>query len=79
MKDEVFRRKLNEQLPKGIKLDAPSNRPKPADYRIVYAIATVKDIPRRLPFFSKVTLKNAMSNLGVVCRHLLSTDKKART
>ncbi|WP_080434906.1 TIGR04141 family sporadically distributed protein [Burkholderia ubonensis] len=64
--DEVFRIKLNEQLPKGIKLINPVDRPRPTDYRIVYAIATVKDIPQSLPFFSKVTLKNAMSSLGAM-------------
>ena len=30
---------------------------------MVYAIATKKNIPDELPFFSKVTLKNAMKTL----------------
>lgn len=64
--DELFRRKLNEQLPTGIKLRDPAVRPNPADYRIVYAIVTVKDIPQTLPFFSKVTLKNAIASLGAL-------------
>ncbi|WP_260606013.1 TIGR04141 family sporadically distributed protein [Vibrio cholerae] len=32
-------------------------------YKIVYAIATNKKIPEELPFFSKVTLKNALKTL----------------
>ncbi|PTB16780.1 sporadically distributed protein, TIGR04141 family [Trinickia symbiotica] len=64
--DEVFRTKLNEQLPKGIKLKDPAARPNPADYRVVYAIVTAKDIPKTLPFFSKVTLKNAIASLGAL-------------
>jgi uncharacterized protein (TIGR04141 family) len=64
--DDIFRTKLNQQLPKGIKLGDPAARPNPADYRIVYAIATVKEIPQTLPFFSKVTLKNAIASLGAL-------------
>ncbi|WP_327786331.1 TIGR04141 family sporadically distributed protein [Vibrio anguillarum] len=30
---------------------------------MVYAIATTKNIPDELPFFSKVTLKNALKTL----------------
>lgn len=51
--DEVFRTKLNDQLPAGIKLRDPAARPNAGDYRIVYAIVTTKDLPHALPFFSK--------------------------
>ncbi|WP_334054049.1 TIGR04141 family sporadically distributed protein [Burkholderia cepacia] len=61
--DEVFRAKLNEQLPAGIKLRDPTARPNASDYRIVYAIVTTKNLPQALPFFSKVTLKNAIASL----------------
>jgi len=64
--DETFRTKLNQQLPEKIKLSNPIARPNPADYRIIYAIVTVKDIPQALPFFSKVTLKNAIASLGAL-------------
>lgn len=64
MRHEDFRVKLNEKLPTGIKLDDPLQRPKAENYRIVYAIATTKDLPKDLPFFSKITLKNAIVGLN---------------
>jgi uncharacterized protein (TIGR04141 family) len=64
--DEVFRTKLNDQLPAGIKLLDPTARPNASNYRIVYAIVTTKDLPLALPFFSKVTLKNAIASLGAL-------------
>lgn len=64
MRHEDFRVKLNEKLPAGMKLDDPLQRPKAENYRIVYAIATTKDLPNDLPFFSKITLKNAIVGLN---------------
>jgi len=63
IKDVEFREKLNSKLPSSIKLSNTKLRPSPSDYRIVYAIATTKKIPEELPFFSKVTLKNALKTL----------------
>lgn len=63
VKDQEFREKLNARLPKSVKLGNPSDRPVTNDYCVVYAIATKKNIPDELPFFSKVTLKNAMKTL----------------
>lgn len=64
--DEVFRTKLNDRLPPGIKLPDPALQPKAGNYRIVYAIVTTKELPQALPFFSKVTLKNALASLGAL-------------
>ena len=64
MRHAGFRVKLNEKLPTSIKLDDPLARPKAEDYRIVYAIATTKNLPQELPFFSKITLKNAIISLN---------------
>lgn len=64
--DAGFRRKLNEKLPDSCKLTSPNDRPDPANYRIVYAIATSKSLPEELPFFSKVTLKNALKTLRML-------------
>lgn len=61
--DTWYREKLNPKLPDSIKLADPKSRPEPNNYRIVYAIATKKNIPNELPFFSKVTLKNALKTL----------------
>lgn len=63
IRDEDFRVKLNSKLPKCARLANPLQRPDAAKYKIVYAIATDKTIPAQLPFFSKVTLKNAMRTL----------------
>lgn len=63
IKDSEYREKLNPKLPASIKLSNPKLRPDPSHYRIVYAIATNKDIPNELPFFSKVTLKNTLKTL----------------
>ncbi|MFV3318596.1 TIGR04141 family sporadically distributed protein [Pseudomonas sp. NY15374] len=61
--DPDFRIKLNAKLPSSIQLKDPASRPDPSLYKIVYAIATTKKLPEELPFFSKVTLKNAIKTL----------------
>lgn len=63
IKDPEYRERLNPKLPASIKLIDPKLRPDPSNYRIVYAIATNKNIPNELPFFSKVTLKNSLKTL----------------
>lgn len=63
IKDLEFREKLNPILPASIQLADPKSRPNPNAYKIVYAIATNKSLPDELPFFSKVTLKNALKTL----------------
>ncbi len=66
IKHEDFRVKLNEKLPENIRLANPHARPVAEEYSVIYAIATTKSIPDELPFFSKVTLKNALSNLNAM-------------
>ena len=63
IKDSDYRKELNPKLPASIKLADPKLRPDPSEYKVVYAIATTKDIPKELPFFSKVTLKNSLKTL----------------
>lgn len=63
IKDSDYREKLNPKLPGSIKLIDPKKRPDPSKYGVVYAIATTKDLPADLPFFSKVTLKNSLKTL----------------
>lgn len=62
-KDTSYREKLNRKLPCNKKIDNPEERPDTGKYKVVYAIATNKSIPSELPFFSKVTLKNALKTL----------------
>lgn len=63
VKDDEFRCKLNDKLPASIKLKDPKARPQASIYNIVYAVATTKTLPADLPFFSKVTLRNALKTL----------------
>lgn len=59
IRDEDFRKKLNAKLPAHVALADTSKRPDAAKYCISYAIATDKVLPGELPFFSKISLKNA--------------------
>lgn len=63
VKDVDFREKVNLKLPKAVRLANPKIRPNPSNYKVVYAIATEKNLPNELPFFSKVTLKNSLKTL----------------
>jgi len=61
--DQAFRQKLNEKLPAGYKLPDPKARPNAAEYEIVYGIISNSLKPLDIPFFSKVSLKNAKRRL----------------
>jgi len=63
VRDADFRARLNAKLPESARLSDAAARPDPSAYRVVYAIATHKALPSELPFFSKVTLKNAVKIL----------------
>lgn len=61
--DAAFRAKLNKVLPNDSKLIDISRRPDTQNYVVVYAIAINRDIPKNLPLFSKITLKNTVKSL----------------
>ncbi|WP_411750664.1 TIGR04141 family sporadically distributed protein [Serratia marcescens] len=61
--DAAFRAKLNKVLPNDSKLIDVSSRPDTQNYVVVYAIAINRDIPKNLPLFSKITLKNTVKSL----------------
>jgi uncharacterized protein (TIGR04141 family) len=61
--DGEFRRKLNDKLPIGYKLADPAIRPDLARQEIVYAIISKSTDPLDIPFFSKVSLRNARRRL----------------
>ncbi|MFE8116822.1 TIGR04141 family sporadically distributed protein [Brenneria goodwinii] len=63
IKDKDYRKKLNPKLPESMRLNDVNLRPNPSKYKVVYAIATVKNLPQELPFFPKVTLKNTLKTL----------------
>ena len=66
LNDSVFRKKLNEALPPSGKLLNTLKRPEASKYNIIYAIAINRKIPEKLPFFSKITLKNTVKSLNTL-------------
>ncbi len=63
IEDANFRASLNPKLPATWRLPDTDIRPSPANYRVVFGIATNKAIPQELPFFAKITLRNAVKAL----------------
>jgi uncharacterized protein (TIGR04141 family) len=63
LSDARFRRAVNEKLPPTHQLSDPNARPLPAQYQIVFAIGTSEMGVLRLPFFSRVTLRNVARTL----------------
>ncbi len=61
--DAEFRSKLNDKLPNTHKLQNVNSRPKVEDYEVVFAVISKSDEPLEIPFFSKVSLKNARQRL----------------
>jgi hypothetical protein len=61
--DENFREKLNEKLPVGHKIANTNVRPDVGNYEVVFAIISKSNNPLDIPFFSKVTLRNARRRL----------------
>lgn len=63
LSNKVFREKLLKILPDNLKSINPSFRPNAYEFTVVFAIATKKELPKELPFFSKLTLKNIIKSL----------------
>ncbi|MBA3878846.1 MAG: hypothetical protein C0500_03920 [Sphingobium sp.] len=61
--DAEFREKVNARLQDGHKLADTSARPNPEDYEVVFTIISKSANALNLPFFSKVTLRNARRRL----------------
>jgi uncharacterized protein (TIGR04141 family) len=61
--DAKFRAEVNKHLPNSHKLPDSAAAVDPADYKVVYGIIAKSHAPLSLPFFSKVTLRNATSRL----------------
>jgi uncharacterized protein (TIGR04141 family) len=64
--DEEFRVKLNDKLPANVRFSDPMLKPDRTKFQIIFAIATLKNLPSELPFFSKVSLKQAIRSLGTL-------------
>jgi uncharacterized protein (TIGR04141 family) len=65
MSDDQFREKVNTLFPAALQLAKPADRPNASDFEIAFLIASQSTGPLSLPFFSRVTLRNA-------CRQLTS-------
>ncbi|HEX2581778.1 MAG TPA: TIGR04141 family sporadically distributed protein [Dongiaceae bacterium] len=63
LQDEEFRLKLNEKLPDDRKLVDTKARPNAHDYEVIFAIISKSNNPLEIPFFSKVSLRNARRRL----------------
>jgi uncharacterized protein (TIGR04141 family) len=74
--DAQFREKLNNKLPIGHKLTNPTINPQAENFDVVFAIVTDKKLPEELPFFSKVTLKNAYTLLSALGYNVSITQIK---
>lgn len=61
--DEKFREKVNGLLPTVNKLSDTKTRPNPRDYEVIFAIISSSKKDLEVPFFSKVSLKNARRRL----------------
>jgi uncharacterized protein (TIGR04141 family) len=61
--DVNFRLQVNNELPASHRLPAPEKRLSTGEYEIVYGIISHSRKKLVLPFFSRVNLKNAYSNL----------------
>ncbi|MDF5327318.1 TIGR04141 family sporadically distributed protein [Vibrio parahaemolyticus] len=83
-RSEEARQKLYSNHKDVMPLTDPAIAPNASDYRIVYAIYDIDALPTKLPFFSKVNLKNAFNRLQllgyeVALAHIeVHPDKKAK-
>lgn len=64
--DAGFRAKVNAQLPARFKIPNPEGPIDPADYEVVFGIVSKAPQDLRLPFFSRVTLRNAYRRLNAM-------------
>ncbi|RJP66555.1 MAG: hypothetical protein C4532_15910 [Candidatus Abyssobacteria bacterium SURF_17] len=61
--DSDFRKKVNDKLPNSHKIGKPNVKLNPSDYHIIFAIISSSAKPLEIPFFSKVSLRNAKRRL----------------
>jgi len=66
VRDPAFRKQVNELLPKALRLQRPQTQPNASEFEVAYIVASrsAKPLtPSTLPFFSRVTLRNAYLTL----------------
>ncbi len=57
--DSRFREQLNDKLPGSHKLPSPADRPQVRDFEVAFCVVSRSAKPLRLPFFSRLSLRNA--------------------
>lgn len=62
-REMLFRSKFNEKLPKNLQIDGIEKIPDRKEYTVVYAIISEQEEGLSVPFFSKISLKHAVSRL----------------
>lgn len=63
LSDAQFRLAVNQHLPASHELADPNTRPLPSAYEVVFAIGSSEVGRLKLPFFSRVTLRNVVRSL----------------
>jgi uncharacterized protein (TIGR04141 family) len=63
LSDARFRNAVNVKLPATHQLSDPNVRPLPSQYEVVFAVGSTELGALRLPFFSRVTLRNVVRTL----------------
>lgn len=61
--DRKFREEVNQRLPRTHALKCVDKGPAPDHFRVVYAVISDRNGPLRIPFFSRLNLKNAAKRL----------------
>jgi len=64
VRDEAFRKEVNKLLPSKLKLKNTKKRPNAAEYEIAYMVTSRSPRPLWLPFFSRLSLRNAQMQLA---------------
>lgn len=57
--DALFRQRLNEKLPASHQLANPGEHPDVREFEVAFAVISRSSKPLRLPFFSRLSLRNA--------------------
>lgn len=63
LSDIEFRKKVNQKLPQSHKMTDVPDSPRAAEYQIIFAIISSSKKELEIPFFSKLSLKNAKQRL----------------
>ena len=75
LSDAQFRLAVNKHLPPSHELADPNSRPLPSAYEIVFAIGSSDVGSLKLPFFSRVTLRNVVRSLTQSFGYRVSLSK----